>query len=168
MCDYSLCGIPNRLANEGEVLVVHRFRTGSVGLASLTDLQLCEQLKVATSRKTFWQSLKSDLKDCLTGPDQSATTPAVCVPPGAQLIVKGIPSDLQKGCHLSHQEDAVFIQISAEVNTYRDAVRFHNGRQVRLQDLREGMHVQVLSLCGATGFTSPTSKVVNSLQMSRL
>ena len=34
MCDYSLTGIPNRLAVEGEELVVHRFRTGSLGLAS--------------------------------------------------------------------------------------------------------------------------------------
>ena len=34
MCDYSLAGVPNRLAVEGEQLVVHRFSTGSVGLAS--------------------------------------------------------------------------------------------------------------------------------------
>jgi hypothetical protein len=32
MCDYSLAGVPNRLAVEGEQLVVHRFPTGSVGL----------------------------------------------------------------------------------------------------------------------------------------
>jgi len=34
MCDYSLHGIKNRLAEEGEVLVVHRFHTGSKGLTS--------------------------------------------------------------------------------------------------------------------------------------
>ena len=34
MCDYSLQGIENRLAEEGEVLVVHRFHTGSKGLSS--------------------------------------------------------------------------------------------------------------------------------------
>jgi len=34
MCDYSLAGVPNRLAVEGEQLVVHPFPTGSVGLAS--------------------------------------------------------------------------------------------------------------------------------------
>ena len=33
MCDSSLTGIPNRLAVEGEQLVVHRFHTGFVGLA---------------------------------------------------------------------------------------------------------------------------------------
>ena len=37
MCDYSLFGIRNRLASEGENLTVHRFRTGSVGLASVSD-----------------------------------------------------------------------------------------------------------------------------------
>ena len=26
MCDYSLCGLPNRLAQEGEEFVVHKFR----------------------------------------------------------------------------------------------------------------------------------------------
>ena len=33
MCDYSLAGLPNRLAVEGEQLVVHRFQTGAMGLA---------------------------------------------------------------------------------------------------------------------------------------
>jgi hypothetical protein len=28
MCDYSLAGVPNRLAVEGEELVVHRFPNG--------------------------------------------------------------------------------------------------------------------------------------------
>ena len=34
MCDYSLMAVPNRLAQEGEDLVTHRFPTGSLGLAS--------------------------------------------------------------------------------------------------------------------------------------
>ena len=38
MCDYSLAGNPNRLAVEGEQLVVHRFSTGSLGLASPCSL----------------------------------------------------------------------------------------------------------------------------------
>jgi hypothetical protein len=35
------------------------------------------------------------------------------------------------------------------VNSYRDAIRFSNGYQIRLQDLREGMRLEVLSLAGA-------------------
>jgi hypothetical protein len=34
MCDYSLAGVPNRLAVEGEELQVHRFPTGALGLTS--------------------------------------------------------------------------------------------------------------------------------------
>ena len=39
MCDYSLMAVPNRLAREGEELVAHRFPTGSLGLASPSDLK---------------------------------------------------------------------------------------------------------------------------------
>ena len=38
MCDYSLYTLHSRLATECEQLVVHRFQTGSVGLASPSDL----------------------------------------------------------------------------------------------------------------------------------
>ena len=45
MCDYSLHGIENRLAEEGELLVVHRFYTGSKGLTSPEYLKPTEQPK---------------------------------------------------------------------------------------------------------------------------
>ena len=38
MCDYSLAGVRNRLAVEGEQLVVQRFSTGALGLATLRNL----------------------------------------------------------------------------------------------------------------------------------
>src|SRR5882724_10788651 len=38
MCDYSLHGLPSRLAARGEELVAHRFRTGAIGLASPAQL----------------------------------------------------------------------------------------------------------------------------------
>jgi hypothetical protein len=38
MCDYSLQGLPNRLAVVGEQLVTYRFPTRSVGLATPTDI----------------------------------------------------------------------------------------------------------------------------------
>jgi hypothetical protein len=43
-------------------------------------------------------------------------------------------------------EDVTFTQISATARSYRDAVRFSNGRVVRLQELREGQRVRVLDL----------------------
>jgi hypothetical protein len=45
MCDYSLQGIRNRLAEEGETLVVHRFYTGSKGLTSPKYLKPTEKSK---------------------------------------------------------------------------------------------------------------------------
>lgn len=45
MCDYSLHGIRNRLAQKDEVLVVHRFHTGSKGLTSLEYLNPTAQPK---------------------------------------------------------------------------------------------------------------------------
>jgi hypothetical protein len=158
MCDYSLCGIPNRLAVDGEELVVYRFSTGSMGLASLADLQTCEEIKKAAPRKTFWQCLKSFFEE----PDQSGAASAVCVPPGASLIVTNIPADLQRRCRVSQEEAALFTQISADINSYRDAVRFHSGCEVRLQDLREGIHVQVLSVAG-TPENTPRALTVDSL-----
>ena len=158
MCDYSLCGIPNRLAVEGEELVVHRFSTGSIGLASLADMQVSERHKEAAPRKTFWHRLKSFFEQS----GQSATAAAVCIPPGAHLILRNIPADLQQRCRVSQEEAALFTQISAEFNSYRDAVRFHSGCQVRLQDLPEGMNVQVLSLAGTPEY-SPPALTVGSL-----
>ena len=38
MCDYSLANVPNRLAVEGEQLVLHRFSGGSIGLTSPAEL----------------------------------------------------------------------------------------------------------------------------------
>ena len=120
MCDYSLAEIPSRLAIEGEQLVVHRFPTGSLGLASP-----CPSL-------SRWRAAKQ--------------TPAVCIPPGARLLLRDIPKDLLQQFGVRETEEVTFVQLSATPNQFRDAVRFQNGRTVRLQDLSKGMRVQVLKL----------------------
>ena len=120
MCDYSLAGIPNRLATEGEQLMVQRFSTGARGLTSSN-----------ASLWRFW----------------SKQTPAVCVPPGARLLLRDIPKDLQRQFQVDATEEVTFAQLSAEAYQYRDAVRFRNGREVLLQRLRCGQRVEVLSLC---------------------
>ena len=159
MCDYSLCGIPNRLAVEREELVVYRFSTGSIGMASLADLRVCEEIRKAVPRKTFWQAVKAFFEE----PSQVATPPAVCIPPGARLIVRNIPEDLQRRFRIGQEEAVVFTQLSSEFNSYRDAIRFRGDREVRLQDLREGMPVQVLSLENASEEYAPPSVTVDSL-----
>jgi hypothetical protein len=144
MCDYSLGGIPNRLAVADEGLVVHKFPTGSMGLACPADLEILERIRGTAPKKGFWRNVVS----ILAGPGPFATVPAVCIPPGARVIVKDIPADLGRQYGLGRQEGAVFTQLSADAYSYRDAVRFPNGAEIRLQELREGMRVEILSLNG--------------------
>src|SRR5438874_2520975 len=77
MCDYSLMGMPNRLAGEGEVLVTHRFLTGSLGFASPSDLCKTARPLLARSRG-FWSILKENLFNAR----RTNTVAAVCIPPG--------------------------------------------------------------------------------------
>ena len=140
MCDYSLMAVPNRLAQEGEELVSHRFPTGSLGLACPADLRRVTEAKPA-ARHGFWCVVKD-----FFNPPKTEPVPAVCIPPGARLRLQDIPARLQHELGVGPVEDVTFTQISAAVNSYRDAVRFCNGREVRLQELREGQRVVVLDL----------------------
>ena len=143
MCDYSLMAVPNRLAQEGEDLVAHRFPTGSLGLASPADLTRAAQPAIE-ARRGFWSTVRA-----FFNPPRTEPVPAVCIPPGARLHLQDIPARLQHDFCVGPEEDVTFTQISAAVNSYRDAVRFPNGREVRLQELREGQRVRVLDLSAA-------------------
>ena len=145
MCDYSLFAIPNRLASEGEQLVVHRFPTGSLGLASITDIGHNDLARSETPKGSVWNRIRCWFQDT-----PSCAIPAVCVPPGAHLILKAIPACIQQKYGLESEEGATLVQTNAEPNTYRDALLFHNGAQIRLQELRSGQLVEVLSLAGAS------------------
>src|SRR6185369_9874115 len=139
MCDYSLMAVPNRLAKEGEDLVAHRFPTGSLGLASPADLK-----RVSTQQpvsRGWWSAIKA-----FFNPPHVPPVPAVCIPPGSRLELQDIPVRLQHDLGVSPVELVTFTQISPAANSYRDAVRFANGREVRLQELREGQRVRVLDL----------------------
>jgi hypothetical protein len=139
MCDYSLMAVPNRLAQEGEDLVVHRFCTGSLGLASLAELT--SEASMVVTKKTFWALVK----EFFSLPPVDAVC-AVCIPPGASLELQGIAERLQRDLGVGPIERVTFTQITANSNTYRDAVRFANRRELRLQELPEGMRVKVLDL----------------------
>ena len=140
MCDYSLMAVPNRLAREGEDLVAHRFPSGSLGLASPADLKRAIDPPLP-NRKTVWRRVVE-----FFDPPRTEPVPAVCIPPGARLQLQDIPARMQQDLCVGPCEPVTFTQISAAVNTYRDAVRFLNGREVRLQELREGQRVRVLDL----------------------
>jgi len=132
--------VPNRLAQEGEALVAHRFSTGSLGLASPGDLKRAFE-PALPARRSFWCTVKQ-----FFNPPRPEPVPAVCIPPGARLQLQDIPVRLQHEFGVGPVEEVTFTQISAAVNSYRDAVRFCNGRTIRLQELREGQRVRVLDL----------------------
>jgi hypothetical protein len=142
MCDYSLMAVPNRLAHEGEELVTHRFPTGSLGMASPSDVTAAIT-PCQPGRQTLWQKFRA-----FFDPTAAPAVCAVCLPPGAKLLICDIPVRQQQQWRTGERAEAVFTQTSAAVNTYRDAVRFSGGCEVRLQEFREGMRVRVLDLTG--------------------
>lgn len=139
MCDYSLGGLPNRLATEGDELAVYRFRTGSLGLASVTDLP--ERTPLARGFVGLCKYILDQLRE-------QPQVPAVCIPPGAQLSVSGIPADIQRKFDVSENERVIFVQTTDCAFTYRDAIQFGNGKEVLLQKLRPGIRMKVRSLGG--------------------
>src|ERR1700737_4790467 len=136
MCDYSLAHFSNRLAIKGEQLVIHRFATQTLGLA-------------AARRK--WKEFFFP-----------ASVPAVCVPPGARLLLRDIPEETQQYLNVEAVAEVTFVQTSAESFTYRDAVRFDNGKTILLQLLDRGQRVLVLSLGGEDGEQEVENKSIAS------
>jgi hypothetical protein len=130
MCDYSLTCVSNRLAVEGEELVVHRFYTGSRGLTSPAAL--------ADATQGLWGRLKAALR--------RDSAPAVCIPPGAELQLSGISLDVQRSCCVGATEKVKFVARSANAYEHRDAIRFANGKVLTLQFLADGQRAKVLAL----------------------
>ncbi len=149
MCDYSLMGMPSRLAVAGDELVVHRFGAKSVGLAACLDVRRRFQHR-KSGNKGLWACLRVFLRPV----DTPIRT--VCIPPGARLLIRDISAKLQRECGFCEEvEEAVFTQVSTTVNTFRDAVRFQNGVVVLLQRLDEGQGVRVLDLSSAEEQVTP-------------
>ena len=149
MCDYSLVGVPNRLAQEGEDLVTYRFRTGSLGLAPAGT---CTQAGGAGTRTGFWSMLKAFVRG---EPSQAV---AVCVAPGARLLLGDIPQQLQQSLGVGPAEEVTFTQLTATPHMYRDAFRFKNGAELLLQRLTEGQRVRILD-CGCTSESPRTTQL---------
>lgn len=144
MCDYSLHVYPNRLAVDGEELVVRRFGGASIGLAARKDVDAIHNRRSDGAKgRSLWVRIKQWFEAQREIERQIC---AICVPPGARLLLRDIPKHLQRELDVSEVQEVRFAEISAEAHTYRDAVRFSNGRQILLQALREGQRVTVLSL----------------------
>lgn len=140
MCDYSLMSLSTRLAAEGEELVVHRFSTGSIGFTAAADLN-----RKAEERRGMspWRRLKQSILSI-----DGTPIPALCVPPAARLLLRNVDADLRRKHGLADEEEVKFVQLSADLNTYRDAICCRRGLVLRLQDLPVGQRATVLDLAG--------------------
>jgi len=136
MCDYSLHAFKNRLAVDGESLTIHKFYSGSKGMAAPAEI------KAARPRglKRLWNLL---IPEDRRTTDQKIT--AVCIPPGARLRLGGIPKRLQTLFEVSESEVVPFVQLPLEPFRYRDAVRFSSDFVALLQNFDEGLRVEVIS-----------------------
>ena len=156
MCDYSLHLSPTRLAKEGEQLVIHRFTGGSLGMASPAELQPAEyHRRPAAPRAWKWAGIAHYFRQL----NQDAPVVcAVCVPPGARLVLQEIPVAMQKELQVASEEEVVFDQMTADAYAYRDCIRFRNGRKVSLQTLRPGQRLKVVSLSSTRSDQAETER----------
>ena len=136
MCDYSLMGIPNRLAREGEDLVLCEFPIGTRGFTP------CPPGVAAASS---WRNAAGAFFKELLGVPEAGKV-AVCIPPGARLLLLDVPPDLQKAEGMPRDAEVTFTQLSAEAHVHRDAIRFDNGHELLLQLLEEGQRIRMLRL----------------------
>ena len=127
MCDYSLTAFRSRLAVEGEELIVYRFPTGCLGFVSARDPDV-PQREFAGWPIRF---------DPLEFPC------AVCIPPGARLVLRDVPDRLRRQLGVGAEESVMFIEASGR---YRDGIEFANGQKLSLQRLVEHQRADVLSL----------------------
>ena len=103
MGDYSRVHFPNRLAVEGEELIIERFPSGTMGMGSPDP------------------GLKAWVFRC--------NSTAVCVPSGARLLLREIPEWMREQLEISALEEVTFVEQTAEAFRYRDTVCFANGRK---------------------------------------
>jgi hypothetical protein len=140
MCDYSLMNLQNRLADEGEILITHKFSTGSIGFVSPEELRNAQPPSQCVP-----SGLWSKARAWFTSPARTAVTP-VCIPPGARLKVQSIAENVRSVLDTAPGDVVVFTQTTATWNQFRDALRTGGKREVILQSVGEGLQVQVVSL----------------------
>ena len=142
MCDYSLTGLPNRLAVEGERLVAYRFPNGVKGFVSQPEL-----VAFAGGHPTLWSRICAWFRN--------ETPCAVCLPPGATLMMRDLPGWLRAGFRGDADEIVTFVQ--GDSREFRDGIQFKWGATALIQQLPTGQVADVLSLSSVS--TVPLPKV---------
>jgi hypothetical protein len=145
MCDYSLMTFPNRLASEGEILVTHKFSTGSIGFVSPMDLCAPVPVRPQCVNDSLW----SKVRGWFAAPPARPPIPAVCIPPGARLKVQSVPVNIQRVFRAAPGDDVLFTEITATWGQFRDGLRVQGKEEILLQSLGEGLEVQVIDLASS-------------------
>jgi len=145
MCDYSLMTFPNRLANEGETLVTHKFSTGSIGFVSPMDLCAPVPVRPPCVNVSLWGKVRG----WFAAPPARPAIPAVCIPPGARLRVQSVPVNIQRVFKAEPGDDVLFTEITATWGQFRDGLRVREKEEILLQSLGEGLEVQVIDLASS-------------------
>jgi hypothetical protein len=153
MCDYSLYALPNRLAEDGERVVLHRFGTGAIGFASVVDVPPPQ-----VAGRSRWDAFRSGMKSLLL-PRSCPGVPAVCMPPGTRLMMSEIPAEVQRQHCLRSGDTVVATEISSQSYAFRDALIIPNGKCILLQELPEGIQAVVLS----TGVSEAETRLLEEI-----
>lgn len=148
MCDYSLHAVQTRLAREGEHLIVHRFSTGSRGLTTEADIRMADA--APPTARGWWHAISQWLQD-----NYQQDPCAVCIPPGARLVLLDVPPNTQRDLGISANEPVTFTQISSDWGPHRDAIRLSTGRELLLQSLPVGQHIRIVTLTLAEDLEEP-------------
>jgi len=139
MCDYSLMGVPNRLAREGEDLILYEFDSGTRGFTPCPS---------GTAFPASWREALGSFLKALVGVPETGKL-AVCIPPGARLVLLDVPAELRAAEKVPRDAEVTFTQLSAQAYVHRDALRFDNGHELPLQLLDPGQRIRVLQLAAA-------------------
>jgi hypothetical protein len=139
MFNFSAMNVRNRLAADGDELVVLRFDTGLLGLVLACDLRQKQELARAR-RSGFWRALREFMFPVASG------IALILVPPGTRLLVRDIPINRQLEWRLRGETQvAVATILTGNADSFRDAIGFSNGTIVLVGRLVEGQRVRVLS-----------------------
>ena len=153
MCDYSLEAFPNRLAVRGERLITHRFRSGSIGMASPTDIATALRLKEESESRGWWAAVKA----WLSPQAELDNVPAVCIPPGARLRMSRVPDQMQRSQALRAVEDVTFVQLTAEAFNVANHTNYSSVNNIVGADLAPPFNVHGTANVGPSqplGFTA--------------
>ena len=150
---YSVLRLSSRLAAEGEELVAHRFRGGSVDMVSRCDFERWRKSVSPAARARsssgflqafldLWRKFLIGLGFADSGKPEPA--PVVGIPSEALLRVLNLPQPWQKQYRLGPSEDALFLESSPLPDQPWRVLCFGNGVLIPVPLLHEGQRVKVL------------------------